>query len=86
VLGIVWQWAAWREFERLASDAQTQVEAAVDGLAANPRPPAATRLRVGGLRLRVGQYRVVYDVDESSGRIIVRAVGHRRNIYEHLSS
>jgi len=84
MLGIVWQWAAWREFERLAPSAQAQVEEAVDRLAANPRPPAATRLRVGGLRLRVGQYRVVYDIDDSAGRIIVRAVGHRRDIYERL--
>jgi mRNA interferase RelE/StbE len=86
VFGIVWQWSAWREFERLGPNAQAQVEAAVDDLAANPRPPGTTRLRVGGLRLRVGQYRVVYDVDDNAGRIIVRAVGHRRDIYERLSS
>ncbi|MBV9282361.1 MAG: type II toxin-antitoxin system RelE/ParE family toxin [Chloroflexi bacterium] len=84
MLGIVWQRAAWREFERLGLDVQARVEAAVDGLALNPRPPAATPLRVGGLRLRVGHYRVVYDIDESAGRIIVRAIGHRRDIYERL--
>ena len=84
MLGIVWQWAAWREFERLGRDAQARVEAAVDGLALNPRPSAATPLRIGGLRLWVGQYRVVYDVDEGAGLVVVRAVGHRRDIYERL--
>jgi mRNA-degrading endonuclease RelE of RelBE toxin-antitoxin system len=32
----------------------------------------------------VGQYRVVYDVDDSAGRIVVRAIGHRRDIYDRL--
>lgn len=36
----------------------------------------------GFYRLRVGDYRVVYDIERDSGTLVVHAVGHRREIYE----
>ena len=36
----------------------------------------------GMYRLRVGDYRVVYEVDRERGQIIIYAVGHRREIYK----
>ena len=51
---------------------------AVDALADEPRPPHAFPLGTSGLdRLRVGRYRVVYEVDEASGTVKVRHVGRR---------
>ena len=40
----------------------------------------AGRLR-GLLRLRVGDYRALYTLDRENRRIIVRAVGHRSDVY-----
>ncbi len=34
-------------------------------------------------RLRVGDYRVIYEFDVSSGRLYLHYVGHRRDIYKH---
>lgn len=53
-------------------------------LKANPRPPGAKKLGRGeGFRIRVGDYRVLYTIDDSKQRIEVIAVGHRREVYRH---
>ena len=36
-------------------------------------------------RLRVGDYRVIYEIDRQSGRVIVLYVGHRKNVYDDFS-
>ncbi|MCA9417537.1 MAG: type II toxin-antitoxin system RelE/ParE family toxin, partial [Candidatus Omnitrophica bacterium] len=35
-------------------------------------------------RLRVGDYRIVYSVDENAREIVIQSVGHRRDIYRNL--
>ena len=51
-------------------------------LGQDPRPPGCTRL-VGqaGWRIRIGTYRVVYDIDDSAQTVNIISVGHRRDIY-----
>jgi mRNA interferase RelE/StbE len=51
-------------------------------LEGNPRPYGAKKLGLGeGFRLRVGDYRILYTIDDDSQKIEVSAVGHRREIY-----
>ena len=59
------------------------MQAAIELLATDPRPPGATKLsgREGEWRVRTGDYRVVYEVDDGVLRVLVVAVGHRRDIY-----
>jgi mRNA interferase RelE/StbE len=59
---------------------------AMRALAANPRPPGVTQLKghKPWLRLRVGDYRVIYAVDDQSRVITVADVGHRREVYRAL--
>ncbi|MFL0577150.1 type II toxin-antitoxin system RelE/ParE family toxin [Brevibacterium luteolum] len=56
---------------------------AIGELAGDPRPPGCKTLKNSGgaLRIRVGDYRVVYDVHDSEVVILVLAVGHRRDVY-----
>jgi len=49
----------------------------------NPRPINAKMKGSKGYRLRVGNYRVIYDIDDVGKRIFLRRVGHRSNIYKH---
>jgi mRNA interferase RelE/StbE len=55
----------------------------IAGLAADPRPRGATKLTdAGGLyRLRVGDYRVIYAIDDAARLVTVADVGNRRDIY-----
>jgi len=51
-------------------------------LKANPRPPGAKKLGGGEkYRIRVGDYRVLYIIDDALQKIEVSAVGHRREVY-----
>lgn len=75
--------AAVRQLRKLDPTARRRVQAAVELLAENPRPPASTQLVGGGgaRRVRVGDLRVVYEVDDGRLLVLVLTVGHRREVY-----
>jgi mRNA interferase RelE/StbE len=58
----------------------------IDGLATDPRPPGVVSLTGHHpyLRVRSGDYRVIYTVDDQPRVVTVAAVGHRREIYRNL--
>ncbi|MGI8491357.1 MAG: type II toxin-antitoxin system RelE family toxin [Acidimicrobiales bacterium] len=62
---------------------QQRVRAAIDLLADNPRPPGCTKLtgEDHAYRVRVGVYRIVYEVLEDRLVVHVVRVGHRRDVY-----
>ncbi len=75
--------AALRQLRKLDRAAQRRVQAAIELLATEPRPTGAKKL-VGGTgewRVRTGDYRVVYQIDDDVLLVLVIAVGHRREIY-----
>jgi mRNA interferase RelE/StbE len=77
--------AAARQLRKLDPPARRRVQGAVELLAENPRPRSAKKL-VGGegeWRVRTGDYRVVYEINDDVLLVLVVAVGHRRDIYEH---
>jgi mRNA interferase RelE/StbE len=51
-------------------------------LSINPRPPGCTKLADrDGWRIRSGNYRILYDIDDAAKVVLVLEVGHRREIY-----
>lgn len=62
---------------------QQRVRAAIDLLADRPRPPGCTKLtgEDDTYRVRVGVYRIVYEVFDDHLVIHVVRIGHRRDIY-----
>ena len=62
---------------------QRRIEKNIDSLAANPRPPDCKKLQgVDGLfRVRVGDYRIIYQVKDRELIVLVVRVGHRREVY-----
>ncbi len=74
--------AAVRALAQLNPVAQRRVQGVIALLAQNPRPPAAIALRGRpGLRVRVGDYRVIYTVEHSILLVLVITIGHRRDVY-----
>lgn len=75
--------AALRQLRKLDPQARRRVEAAIELLSDNPRPPAARMLvnSDGAWRVRVGNYRVVYEIHDDQLLVLVLAAGHRREIY-----
>jgi mRNA interferase RelE/StbE len=73
------------QLRTLPERARQQLSEEVQALAGNPRP-AESRKVVGSegvLRLNDGDYRIIYEIDDSASRVVVYAVGHRQEIYPH---
>jgi mRNA interferase RelE/StbE len=75
--------AAVRQLRKLDPVARRRVQAAVELLAAEPRPAGAKKLVGGGgeWRVRTGDYRIVYEIQDQVLVFLVLALGHRREIY-----
>lgn len=71
--------SAARQLRKFDHSARRRVQAAVELLASDPRPPGATKI-VGGegeWRVRTGDYRIVYEIRDQVLLVLVLAVGHR---------
>jgi mRNA interferase RelE/StbE len=73
---------AQKELGQLSSPSFERVCDAIRSLAVNPQPPGCRKL-VGrdGWWIRVGDYRVIYEIDDPARAVLVLHVGHRRDIY-----
>ncbi|MGD1102627.1 MAG: type II toxin-antitoxin system RelE/ParE family toxin [Terriglobia bacterium] len=73
---------AQKELAQLSSAAYPRVRDAIRELAENPRPPGCLKLTGrDGWRLRVGDFRVVYEIDDKQRKVTVFHIGHRRDVY-----
>ncbi|WP_068400769.1 type II toxin-antitoxin system RelE family toxin [Kribbia dieselivorans] len=56
---------------------------AIESLARDPRPSGCIQLKGGDgeFRIRVGDYRIVYDIQDDELVVLVLRVGHRREVY-----
>ena len=84
--GVILKPSAARELRKLAKPIQRRIGKKIDELAENPRPPDAKSLAGGEgfLRVRAGEYRIVYTVRDRALIVLVVRIGHRRDIYRKL--
>ena len=67
---------------RLPEDAYQRMNDAIDALADDPRPRGCEKLSGReGYRIRVGEWRAIYRVDDQQRRVDVVRVAHRRDVY-----
>ena len=85
---VEWLPAAANAFRKLRRAVQESMAPRVTALESNPRPVGAKRLTgLGGLmRLRIGDYRVVYTIDDNQHVVVVSIVAHRREVYRRQVS
>jgi mRNA interferase RelE/StbE len=77
--------SAAKEFAKLPKKERQRVGETIDDLAEQPRPRGAEKLAgVDAWRVRVGDYRIVYEVRDRTLVVLVLAIGHRREIYKRL--
>lgn len=71
-----------KDLRKLPPRIQRRILEAILTLADEPRPPGCVNLRGReGYRIRVGDYRAVYEVDDAALVVTVFGVGHRKDIY-----
>ncbi|MGH2460810.1 MAG: type II toxin-antitoxin system RelE family toxin [Chloroflexota bacterium] len=75
-----------KDLADLPASVQRRVRALIDRLATEPRPRRAQALAgvADSYRVRVGDYRVVYAVDDAERQVVIARVGHRRDVYRRL--
>ncbi len=76
--------SARRELSKLSPEIQRRILPRIEALASDPRPHGAQALQGGErkrLRIRVGDYRVIYRIEDDVLIVVVVKVGHRREIY-----
>ena len=78
--------SAEKDLRRLSPDIVARVAAHINRLITNPFPSQVVKLKEPGslYRIRVGDYRVVYEVDAKASLIVVHYVRHRREVYRGL--
>ena len=76
--------AAERALKRIAQPTLRRIAKAIDNRGTNPRPTGVTTLRgePGLLRIRVGDYRIIYIIRDDVLTVLVVTIGHRREVYQ----
>lgn len=76
-----------KQFKKLPSDVQKRIETKIKDLAIKPRPNGVKKIQGedNSYRVRVGDYRVVYDIFDDILLITVIRVKHRSQVYQDNS-
>jgi mRNA interferase RelE/StbE len=76
--------AALRQLRKLDSQIARRIKSTTEALRTEPRPHGVKALadQHGWLRIRVGDYRVVYEVRDSELVVLVIQIGHRSQVYD----
>ena len=71
-----------RAIRKLPPEGKRRVQAVIEILASDPRPPAARKLTGRPeWRVRSGDYRVLYRIEDAVLTVVIVDAGHRREIY-----
>jgi mRNA interferase RelE/StbE len=72
-----------KQLAALPNDVQDQIRREIGLLGANPRPQGSRKLKgpSGEYRIRVGDYRVIYVIDDNGRVVGITRVAHRRDAY-----
>ncbi len=83
---IEWKSSAEKELKAIDRQHIPRILEAVESLAINPFPSQSRKLRdvEKSYRIRVGDYRIVYQVDEKEGMVTIYHIRHRKDIYRQL--
>lgn len=76
--------SAEKELHGLPAQILVRMMPRLERLATDPRPPGCKKLKGGDRewRIRVGAYRIVYEVDDADKTVDVTRIAHRREVYE----
>ena len=75
--------AAEKDLDRLAAEVRSRAIRAIQGLAKEPRPSGCRKLTgtQSHWRIRVGEYRIIYEIADTIRVVRVNRVRHRREVY-----
>ena len=72
-----------KQLSKISAPNFNRIIKAINDLAIDPRPPGYKKLTGrSGYRIRIGDYRVIYTIEDKVLTVFVVEIGHRRNIYD----
>ena len=72
-----------KDLRRIARKEVPKILKAIQSLADNPRPASSKKLTNEELyRIRIGNYRLLYEINDERLIVLVVKVGHRKNVYK----
>ena len=76
--------SAAKEFRKLPPDTKARIRKAIGALQADPRPAGVKKLagETNLYRIRIGEFRVIYEIDDEAKILVVTRVRHRRDVYQ----
>jgi mRNA interferase RelE/StbE len=74
---------AQKELLKLPKEIQQRIATKIDSLLVDPYPPDTKKLKNGNgrFRIRIGDYRIIYRLEEDRLIILIIKIGHRRDVY-----
>jgi len=75
--------AAAREHRKLSPEIRRRINQSLLNLESNPRPAGTSKLSGSQdrWRIRVGDYRIIYSIDDEAQRVTILRIAHRREVY-----
>lgn len=75
-----------KDLKKLSSQLFSQIMAKIRALAMNPHPQGSRKISGSARdwRLRVGNYRILYEVDNRANTVTIMRVKHRKDVYRDL--
>jgi len=72
-----------RDLKRLSADIFHRIIIRIKSLAKDPKPSGSLKIRgsKSDWRIRIGDYRVIYEIDERTNAVKVMRIRHRREVY-----
>jgi mRNA interferase RelE/StbE len=76
--------SAQKELDELDEAMFARIDSRIPALADDPRPRGCKKLKGAELlwRIRIGNYRVIYMIDDPAAAVTIMRVAHRRDVYE----
>jgi mRNA interferase RelE/StbE len=75
--------SARKELQSLPLNNAARILQKIEQLTENPRPPGLKKLKGPGnlFRLRIGEYRVIYEIDDKNQRVDISVIRHQSEAY-----
>jgi mRNA interferase RelE/StbE len=71
-----------KDFKNIPNQDVARILKRIEGLAENPRPPDSKKLSGDdAMRIRIGVYRVIYEIRDDVLMVLILRVGHRKGVY-----
>ena len=73
-----------KQLDTLSDEVYERISVKIQNLAENPRPNGVVKLKgyTNEYRIRIGEYRVRYEIDDQALVILLLQCGHRRDVYK----